>query len=84
MDNLRQTGQTLGRDFNSRCERARAFPVIMLTAQRADLKVENSAQTTFRLSTIGLCAPHSNVWPLTFQLENVQQLFKKANSNNKF
>jgi hypothetical protein len=54
---LKPKGQNLGRAFNSRCGRACLCHAIVLIVRTAELKVENSARTTFRLSTVSFHAP---------------------------
>ncbi len=51
-DKLELTGQNLGRVFGSRCGRAYVWHSITLITKTAQLKVENSARTTFRLSPV--------------------------------
>jgi hypothetical protein len=50
------TGHNLGWVFSSRCGRACLCYAIMLLTKTAKLKVENSAQTTFRFSPISFGA----------------------------
>ncbi len=47
---LKLVGRNLGRVFNSRCGRTCLCCAITFVTKTAELKVENSAQTTFRLS----------------------------------
>ncbi len=54
---LKLTGQHQDQVFNSRCGRASACRAIALITKTAYLKVENSAETTFRLSPVSFCAP---------------------------
>jgi hypothetical protein len=54
-------GQNLARVFNSRCGHACACNLITLITKTAELKVENLAQTTSRLSRVSFRAPPMNV-----------------------
>jgi hypothetical protein len=57
MDKLKLTGQNLGQVFNFKCGRACLYHAVTVIIKTAKLKVENSAQTTFRLSPVSFCAP---------------------------
>ncbi len=64
VDKLKLTGQNLGRVFNFKNGHVRLYLAITLITKTAGnfsatakLKVENSAQTTFRLSPVSFCAP---------------------------
>jgi len=57
MDKLKITGQNLGRVFNFKNGHVRPYLAITLIIKTAKLKVENSAQTTFRLSPVSFGAP---------------------------
>jgi hypothetical protein len=50
-------GLNVGQVFNSRSDRLYAITLMFLLSKTAELKIENLAQTTFRLSTIRHCAP---------------------------
>jgi hypothetical protein len=56
-DKQKVTGQNLGWVFNSRCGCACLCHAITLIAKTALLEVENSVQTTFRLSPVSFYAP---------------------------
>jgi hypothetical protein len=56
VDKLMLTGRNLGWDFNSRRARACLCRAITVVTKTAYLKVENSAQTTFRFSPVSFCA----------------------------
>jgi hypothetical protein len=51
-DKLKPEGQNLDQVFNSRCGRACAFHIVTLLTKTTQLKDENSAQKTFRLSPV--------------------------------
>jgi hypothetical protein len=51
MDKIKLTGQNLGQAVNFKSGRVRLHLEISLITKTAKLKVENSAQTTFRFST---------------------------------
>ncbi len=51
MDKLKLTGQNLGRVFKSRLGRVCIGHELYTFCKTAELKVENSAQTTFGLSS---------------------------------
>ena len=57
MDELKLTGQNLGRVFNFKCGRVCLYRVFALIIKTAKLKVENSAQTTFSFSPVSIRAP---------------------------
>jgi len=57
MNKLKLTGQNLGRVFKTRLGRVCTGHEMYIFCKTAQLKVENSAQTTFRLSPIGFWAP---------------------------
>jgi len=57
MDKFKETGRNLGRVFNFKCVRVRLCLAVALRTKTAQLKVENSARTTFRFSPVGFCAP---------------------------
>jgi hypothetical protein len=57
MDKFKLTGQNLGWGFNSRLGRACICCANCTHEKTAKLKVENLAQTTFRLSPISFRAP---------------------------
>jgi hypothetical protein len=59
MDKFKQAGRNLGRDFNSRCGQACLFLAIALITKTDQLKVEISAQTTFRFSPVCFHAPQA-------------------------
>jgi hypothetical protein len=60
MDKLKLMGPDLGRVFNSRCENAGLLHTITQITKTAQLKVENLAKTTFRLSPFRYQAPRYN------------------------
>jgi hypothetical protein len=60
MDKLQLTGQNQGRVFNFRNGRAHDHAFALLQSKTYQLKVENSAQPTFRLSPVRYCASHFN------------------------
>ncbi len=60
MDKLKLTGQNLGRVFNFKCGRACLYHAVVLIIKTAKLKVENSAQTTFRFSPVSFCTLRSS------------------------
>jgi hypothetical protein len=49
-------------EFNSRCGHACLCHTITLLRNTVGLKVENSAQTTFRLSPVRFCAPQFRIF----------------------
>jgi hypothetical protein len=49
----------LGRVFNSRCSALNYVIQLHLQQKQPNLKVENSAQTAFRLFPVGFCAPRT-------------------------
>jgi len=57
MDELKLTGQNLGRVFNFKCGRVCLYHAVAFIIKTAKLKVENSAQTTFRFSPISFFTP---------------------------
>jgi hypothetical protein len=59
MDKLKLTGQNLGRVFNFKCERVCLYHAVTLITKTDKLKVEYSAQTTFRFSPVSVCAPQT-------------------------
>jgi hypothetical protein len=61
MDNLKLTGQNLDRVFNSRCGCAWACRTVTTLIQTAQLKPENSAPTTSRLSPVDVRAPQTKI-----------------------
>jgi hypothetical protein len=69
------TGQNPGRVFNYRRSRASKHNAITLKTKTAQLKVENSAQTTFRLSPVSFRAHRGNsiVYDMTqfFKLKTI-------------
>jgi hypothetical protein len=57
MDKLKPTGQNLDRVFNFKCGRVRLYLAIALITKNRQLKNENSALATFRLSPVS-CRTH--------------------------
>jgi hypothetical protein len=62
MDKLKLTGQNLGRVFKSRLGRVGSGHELYTFRKTAKLKVENSAQTIFRFSSVSFRAPRSKCW----------------------
>ncbi len=58
---LQLTGQTLGRVFNSRSGCISCHALTTQSTNMTQLRVENSAQTTFRFSPIRYCTPPPSV-----------------------
>jgi hypothetical protein len=59
MDKLQLTGQNLGQVFNFRNGSVRARAFSLSQSKTAQLRAENSAQTTFRFSPVGYHKPGS-------------------------
>jgi hypothetical protein len=68
MDKLKLTGENLGQVFNSRYVFAYVAHATVLRTKAAKLKVENSAQTTFRFFPARFHAPHYTVRPVKNRL----------------
>jgi hypothetical protein len=54
---VKLTGQNLGQVFSSKSGRAFLGHAVALITKTAQIKVQNSAQTTFRLSAISFWTP---------------------------
>jgi hypothetical protein len=62
MDKLQLAGQNLGRVFNFRSSHLHATHLLCFHVKLPDLKVENSAQTTYTLSPVRYRTPQCYSW----------------------
>ncbi len=61
MDKLKLTGRNLGRVFITRSDRMTSMHLLHSIAIRLNLRVENSAQVTFRLSRVSYRGPWNSI-----------------------